>query len=361
LYEWNIDGLFEQELMNKMNHMSMVANAYITNQSLSHSEIVDLLTTGFSGTRWNWWDKHLTEDSREKIRKAIKKDEEGFPIFDEQIDTGEPDGVNTLIYTIIKLFVGTPSNITSRISDYLNSLRCPTMSDYRWYQYVFLSRVMVKANSQKPYWKEKFIDGLPSLFAYKVKDELLNSPIGLIEYDNLTYGDLFSTVKKLGIKMCIDQKMIRQQLKNAKKAKYEVDNFGEQFGLPHIAPSQKNRKKFDIVFRKKYASYYNNYKKIKFIKLVDKFSKKPKKKTFKFDKYFPKGKCFNCGKLGHFAYKCPNPPKKIKQEINALNIDDSENENIFRILQNNDFSYYSSNNEYLSSDDSDYHSASEFF
>jgi hypothetical protein len=31
LYEWNIDGLSEQELMNKMNHISMIANAYDTN------------------------------------------------------------------------------------------------------------------------------------------------------------------------------------------------------------------------------------------------------------------------------------------------------------------------------------------
>ena len=35
IYEWNIDGLSEQELLNKMNHMSMVANAYDTNQNLS--------------------------------------------------------------------------------------------------------------------------------------------------------------------------------------------------------------------------------------------------------------------------------------------------------------------------------------
>jgi hypothetical protein len=69
----------------------------------------------------------------------MKKDEEGFPIFDEQIGLSEPDGVNTLIYTIIKHFVGTPYNITSRISNYLNNFCCPTMSDYRWYQDVFLS------------------------------------------------------------------------------------------------------------------------------------------------------------------------------------------------------------------------------
>ena len=80
------------------------------------------------------------------------------------------------------------------------------MSDYRWYQYVFLSRVMVRYDSQKLYWKEKFIDLFPSLFAHKVKDELINTDTDLIDYKNLTYDDLFSTVKKLGIKMCIDKK-----------------------------------------------------------------------------------------------------------------------------------------------------------
>jgi hypothetical protein len=90
-----------------------------------------LLATGFSGTFRNWWDKHLTEESREDIRKVVKKTKDGLPIFDEKVGRGEPDCVNTLIYTIIKHFVGTPSNITSRISDYLNNLRCPIMSDYR--------------------------------------------------------------------------------------------------------------------------------------------------------------------------------------------------------------------------------------
>jgi hypothetical protein len=304
-------------LMNKMNHMSMVANAYDTNHKLSQSEIVDLLATGFSGTLRSWWDKHLTEDSREEIRKAVKKTEDGLPIFDERVGRGEPDCVNTLIYTIIKHFVGTPSNITSRISDYLNNLRCPTMSDYRWYQDVFLSRVMLRVDSQKPYWKAKFIDGLPSLFAHKVKNDLINANTGLIDYEKLTYGDLFSTVKKLGIKMCIDQKMIRQQLKNAKKAKYEMGNFCEQFGLPPIAPSRKDRKRSDKVFRKKPAPYYNDFKKRRFNKPSKNFPKKSKpKKESKFEKYFSQGKCFNCGESGHFADKCPKPPKKIKQEIN---------------------------------------------
>ena len=111
--------------------MSMVANAYDTNQNLGQSEIIDLLATRFSRTLRNQWDKHLTEDSREEIRKTVKKNEDGLPIFEEKIGRGEVDYINTLIYTIIKHFVGTPSNITSRIYDYLNNLRCPTMSNYR--------------------------------------------------------------------------------------------------------------------------------------------------------------------------------------------------------------------------------------
>ena len=50
LYEWNIDGLSEQEIINKMNHMSMVGIAYQNNHDLDLPEIVNLLVTGFSGT-----------------------------------------------------------------------------------------------------------------------------------------------------------------------------------------------------------------------------------------------------------------------------------------------------------------------
>ena len=151
LYEWNIDGLSKQEIIYKMGHMSMVANAYFTNHNVDHVEIVDLLTTGFSRTLRGWWENFLAEESRESIRKAVKKDDEGLPIFDENIGRGILNGVNTLIYTIIKHFFGTPSNIASHISDYLNNLRCPTLFNYRWYQDVFISRVMLRKDCLKAY------------------------------------------------------------------------------------------------------------------------------------------------------------------------------------------------------------------
>ena len=98
IYEWNIDGLSEQEIINKMGHMSMVGIAYVNNHNLDHPEIVDLLVTSFSSTLPGWWDSYLAK---------------GFPLFDESIGRGIPDGVNILIYTILKHFVGTPSNILS--------------------------------------------------------------------------------------------------------------------------------------------------------------------------------------------------------------------------------------------------------
>ena len=48
-----------------------------------------------------------------------------------------------------------------------------------------------------------------------------------IDYDNLTYGDIFSVIKKLGINMCNDEKLLKYDLQNKKKVKYEMGNFCE--------------------------------------------------------------------------------------------------------------------------------------
>ena len=69
------------------------------------------------------------------------------------------------------------------------------MSNYRWYQDLFISRVMLRKDCLKRYWKEKFIAGLPLFFTHKVKEELTDKN-GTINYDDLTYSDIFSTIKK---------------------------------------------------------------------------------------------------------------------------------------------------------------------
>ena len=171
LYEWNIDGLAEQEILNKIQHMTMVANNYV-NEGRSHTEVIELLALGFTGKLLQWWNNCLIEESKEDIKHAIQKDEKGLPIFDESRGKGVPDGVNTLIYTIMKHFIGKPSNITSRIYDQLSNLRCKNLGEYRWYEDVFTTRVMHRSDCNTPFWKEKFINGLPRLFGEKVKETL---------------------------------------------------------------------------------------------------------------------------------------------------------------------------------------------
>ncbi|KAL0015697.1 hypothetical protein SO802_002766 [Lithocarpus litseifolius] len=92
----------------------------------------------------------------------------------------------------------------------------------------------------------QFINGLPKLFGEKVK-ETLCKPLGVIDYDNLTYGDISSTIRSEGMKMCRDFKI--QSQANKSKAKYEVGTFCTQYSLPPIAPSKRNTN-----FRRKESS-----------------------------------------------------------------------------------------------------------
>ena len=47
-YEWNIDGLSEQKILNKIQHMSMVANNYL-NENRTYLEVIELMVLGFTG------------------------------------------------------------------------------------------------------------------------------------------------------------------------------------------------------------------------------------------------------------------------------------------------------------------------
>ena len=58
------------------------------------------------------------------------------------------------------------------------------------------------------------------------------------DYDSLTYGDILSTIKK-------DEKLLKYQLQNKRKAKYKMGNFCEQYGLPPIASFKQKGKKHD--------------------------------------------------------------------------------------------------------------------
>jgi len=64
IYEWNIDAQMEYNIMNTLQHMTMVAMAYQTSHECSEETIIDILVAGFSGQLKGWCDNYLTNDEK---------------------------------------------------------------------------------------------------------------------------------------------------------------------------------------------------------------------------------------------------------------------------------------------------------
>ena len=75
----------------------------------------------------------------------------------------------TIIYSISKHFIGNPTKIKDKTADLLTNLKCPKLHDFRWYREVFLTKVMLRSDYNKSFWKEKFILGLPRLFSKRIR------------------------------------------------------------------------------------------------------------------------------------------------------------------------------------------------
>ena len=66
---------------------------------------------------------------------------------------------------------------------------------------MFLSKVKTRPDANASYWKERFMFGLPRALTGNVQNTLREKWQGTIPYDELTYGDLISEVKKEGLKL----------------------------------------------------------------------------------------------------------------------------------------------------------------
>ena len=75
------------------------------------------------------------------------------------------------------------------------------------------------------YWKEKFILGLPTLFAEKVRQRIRNIHNGRIPYESLTYGELITFVNNEGLALCTDLKLKSQMKKEKQDSKKELGKF----------------------------------------------------------------------------------------------------------------------------------------
>ncbi|KAL5193846.1 polyprotein [Glycine soja] len=322
IYEWNIDAQTEYNIMNTLQYMTMVAMAYQTSHECSEETIIDILVAGFSGQLKGWWDNYLTNEEKSKIYSAVKTDLNGKVITNDD-DKEIPDTVNTLIFTIAQHFIGDPSLWKDRSAELLSNLKCRTLADFRWYRDTFLTRVYTREDSQQPFWKEKFLAGLPRSLGDKVRDKIRSqSANGDIPYENLSYGQLISYVQNVALKICQDDKIQRQLAKEKAQTNRDLGSFCEQFGLPAY-PKQKKKQT-----SRKEIQDHKPANKRRFSKR--RYSQKPStSKEIENPKQKIKSKitCYNCGKQGHISKYC-----RLKKKLRNLNLEPTIEEQINNLL-----------------------------
>ena len=112
---------------------------------------------------------------------------------------------------------------------------------------MFLVKVMSRHICGSHYWKEKFISGLPTLFAEKVRQIIRNIHNGRIPYESLTYRELITFVNNEGLALCTDLKLKSQMKKEKPDNRKELGKFCSYYGYDTtIAPSKRKNKHSNI-------------------------------------------------------------------------------------------------------------------
>nr|KAJ0191358.1 hypothetical protein LSAT_V11C800444750 [Lactuca sativa] len=312
--------------------MTMAANAYKAHNN-TQLQIVNIITSGFTGSLKGWWDFYILQEEKDYIlsaKKTIIKKENN-----QQIQTFEDDMVNTLIFAIIKNFVGNPTTFQEKTSEILMNLHCRKLTDFRWYKDNYLVKVFSRPDCKESYWKEHFIAGLPKLFAERVRQKLRENFNNTIPYQNLTYGDLINYIDKEGLAVCADLRFKEKLKKDRINSKNELGNFCQQYGYQPLNGTSTSKSK---VFKKRSSKYFKkkkynlpeNYKKGK-----DYASKSKKPYRLNYKKSKRKSKdiiiCHKCRRNGHTTNNC-----YAKTKINELNVSEDLKEQIRKNILNTD-------------------------
>jgi len=88
----------------------------------------------------------------------------------------------------------------------ISNLRCKTLTEFRWYKDSFLSRIFELKDCNCSHWKAKLVDGLPHLFAEKIRKTLKKDDVS-VNYDHYTYRQLISTCITEGLSLCKDLRL----------------------------------------------------------------------------------------------------------------------------------------------------------
>lgn len=234
---WNLDGMAEEQIYNLLQKMGIAVTAYKL-KGAGDKQSATMLIAGFTGNLKNWWNNYLTDGDKNAIQnsattKMVVKTEGGMERSSEEI---VEDATTTLLYCIAKNFIGEPKLFQDRNLEILNNLYCKRLTDFRWYKDMFLSKVMIRPDCSNDYWKERFLSGLPSLFAEKVRTKIRDRYNGKIPYPQLSYGDLIRTINMVATDLCTDLKLEEQLKKDPRKTAHELESFCQDFGFAVLKP-----------------------------------------------------------------------------------------------------------------------------
>ncbi|KAG5579602.1 hypothetical protein H5410_050229 [Solanum commersonii] len=196
IYEWNLDGLTDRQLTILVHRMLMYATIC-------------------------WWDNYISTKEEAFVINVVSTDE-GVDNLGMVLVRNKEDVVYTLVLTILEHFNGRFTNQHETVHTFLNGLRCQTLGQFRWYKDTFPSKVMELPENKFEHWKTNFVDGLPPLFAERVRKALRGSH-GEIPYKDYTYEKLIGT--------CTQEAAIRINITSPLKPKVRTEKGDPDEGL----------------------------------------------------------------------------------------------------------------------------------
>ncbi|XP_070050179.1 uncharacterized protein [Nicotiana tomentosiformis] len=279
--------------------MTMIATTYRTSHNCSDQLTTHVLVAGFTGQLKGLWDTHLSEEDKNQTILSVRVDSTGEPILKDGLTI--LDSTNTLIYTIMKIFIGSSDGI-----------KLPFLPESTK-NLMEISHIG-KKNSKMTYL---------SILGIYLKN---NSKISiLVMLFPIIYGQLTSLIQHVALKICRHDKILRQLAKDRIQTRRDLGSLCEQFGLPPCSKKPHKRQTSKDMESTKYRSSAPKFRKTKLFPSKSKtFPSKHKPTNFQTPN---SSKFFKCNKPGHIAKYC-----KLSNKVRNLDVDEYVPNQIEKLL-----------------------------